>query len=193
VLLITADRGLAGAYSSAAIKEGEQLTSLIHQRGMTWCRSSWPQGPWRTTGSARREVAEAGTGFTDQPTYAHAKEIAAALLESFLTPPRTAAPTRSTSSTTQFESMVHAEHDGSASAASRSWRPTKEERPPRGRSSRCTSSSPPVPRCSTRLLPKYVENLVFTALLLSAASEHAVRRRAMKSATDKRRGAQSSP
>jgi F-type H+-transporting ATPase subunit gamma len=34
------------------------------------------------------------------------------------------------------------------------------------------------------LLPKYVENLVFTALLLSAASEHAARRRAMKSATD---------
>ena len=34
------------------------------------------------------------------------------------------------------------------------------------------------------LLPKYVENLVFTALLLSAASEHAARRRAMKAATD---------
>jgi F-type H+-transporting ATPase subunit gamma len=34
------------------------------------------------------------------------------------------------------------------------------------------------------LLPKYVENLVYTALLLSAASEHAARRRAMKSATD---------
>ena len=34
------------------------------------------------------------------------------------------------------------------------------------------------------LLPKYVENRVFTALLLSAASEHAARRRAMKAATD---------
>jgi F-type H+-transporting ATPase subunit gamma len=35
------------------------------------------------------------------------------------------------------------------------------------------------------LLPKYVENIVYTALLLeSAASEHAARRRAMKSATD---------
>lgn len=34
------------------------------------------------------------------------------------------------------------------------------------------------------LLPRYIENLVYTSLLLSAASEHAARRRAMKSATD---------
>ena len=34
------------------------------------------------------------------------------------------------------------------------------------------------------LLPQYVENLVYTALLEAAASEHAARRRAMKSATD---------
>ena len=34
------------------------------------------------------------------------------------------------------------------------------------------------------LLPKYVANVVYSALLLSAASEHAARRRAMKSATD---------
>jgi F-type H+-transporting ATPase subunit gamma len=34
------------------------------------------------------------------------------------------------------------------------------------------------------LLPRYVENLVYTALLEAAASEHAARRRAMKSATD---------
>jgi F-type H+-transporting ATPase subunit gamma len=34
------------------------------------------------------------------------------------------------------------------------------------------------------LLPRYVENLVYTGLLHAAASEHAARRRAMKSATD---------
>jgi len=34
------------------------------------------------------------------------------------------------------------------------------------------------------LLPRFVENIVYTALLESAASEHASRRRAMKSATD---------
>ena len=34
------------------------------------------------------------------------------------------------------------------------------------------------------LLPRYVGNLVYNALLQSAASEHAARRRAMKAATD---------
>ena len=34
------------------------------------------------------------------------------------------------------------------------------------------------------LLPRYIENVVYTSLLLAAASEHAARRRAMKSATD---------
>jgi F-type H+-transporting ATPase subunit gamma len=31
VLLITSDRGLAGAYSSSVIKEGEQLTQLLRE------------------------------------------------------------------------------------------------------------------------------------------------------------------
>ena len=35
-----------------------------------------------------------------------------------------------------------------------------------------------------RLLPKYVRNRIYTALLSSAASELAARQRAMKSATD---------
>jgi F-type H+-transporting ATPase subunit gamma len=34
------------------------------------------------------------------------------------------------------------------------------------------------------LLPRYIENVVYTSLLLAAASEHAARRRAMKSASD---------
>ena len=35
VLIITADRGLAGGYSSTAIKEGEQLAALLSASGMT--------------------------------------------------------------------------------------------------------------------------------------------------------------
>jgi F-type H+-transporting ATPase subunit gamma len=34
------------------------------------------------------------------------------------------------------------------------------------------------------LLPRYIEQMVYLSLLTSAASEHAARRRAMKSATD---------
>ena len=52
------------------------------------------------------------------------------------------------------------------------------------RSSRCTSSSPSPTPCSTRCCPATSTNVVYTALLKAAASEHAARRRAMKSATD---------
>ena len=34
MLIVTADRGLAGGYSSNAIKEGEELTALLDERGM---------------------------------------------------------------------------------------------------------------------------------------------------------------
>ena len=34
VLLITSDRGLAGAYSSSVIKEGEQLNQLLRDSGL---------------------------------------------------------------------------------------------------------------------------------------------------------------
>ena len=49
---------------------------------------------------------------------------------------------------------------------------------------RCTSSSPSAEAVLDALLPRYVESRVWNALLQSAASESAARRRAMKSATD---------
>ena len=55
----------------------------------------------------------------------------------------------------------------------------------RRRAARPTTSSSPAPtRSSTALLPRYAEARLFAALLDAAASEHAARQRAMKSATD---------
>ena len=46
------------------------------------------------------------------------------------------------------------------------------------------SSSPTPTSYSTHLLPKYIKTRIYAALLEAAASEHAARRQAMKSATD---------
>ena len=186
VLIVTSDRGLAGAYSSATIKEGEQLTSLLREQGVTavpFLVGRKAVGYYRFRG---REVAASWTGFTDQPDYAHAKEIADGAARGVPDgPPRRAASTRSTSST----------------RTSRTWSPRTvrvrrvlplevvEQRPAEaaaaGRArSRSTSSSPAAQAVLDSLLPKYIENVVFSALLLGAASEHAARRRAMKAATD---------
>ena len=185
VLVITSDRGLAGAYSSAVIKEAEQLSSLIRDRGMEvvpFLVGRKAVGYYKFRG---RAMAASWTGFSDQPTYAHAKEIATALLESFLTRTEDGGTDEIHIVYTQFQSMVTQvptvtrvlplevveQTAAEAAAAGQGPFPLYEFEP----------SGPAV---LDSLLPKYVENLVFTALLLSAASEHAARRRAMKAATD---------
>ena len=86
VLLITSDRGLAGAYSSSVIKEGEQLNQLLRDSG----REPVPFLTGRKAGAfynfRKREVAARWDGFSEAPTYAHAREIADALISAFLTP-----------------------------------------------------------------------------------------------------------
>jgi F-type H+-transporting ATPase subunit gamma len=185
VLVISADRGLAGAYSSAVIKEGEQLTALLNDDGLAvlpFLVGRKAVGYYRFR---QREVAASWTGFSDQPSYAHAKEIAAALLESFLSPTEDGGTDEIHIVYTHFESMVSQrptvrrilplevveQTAAEAAAAGQGPFPLYEFEP----SGRAVLDS---------LLPKYVENLVFSALLMSAASEHAARRRAMKSATD---------
>ena len=184
VLLITADRGLAGAYSSAAIKEAEQLSALIHDRGMTvvpFIVGRKGLGYYRFRG---RDIAESWTGFTDQPTYAHAKEIAAALLESFLTRTEDGGTDEIHIVYTHFESMVAQAPTVRRILPLEVVETTKEEAAAAGQIFPLYEFEPSGAAVLDALLPKYVENLVFTSLLLSAASEHAARRRAMKSATD---------
>jgi len=185
VLLITADRGLAGAYSSSAIKEAEQLSTLIHERGMTvvpFIVGRKGLSYYRFRG---RDIAESWTGFTDQPTYAHAKEIAAALLESFLTRTEDGGTDEIHIVYTHFRSMVTQEPTVRRILPLEIVEQTAQEAAAAGQGPfPLYEFEPSGPAVLDSLLPKYVENLVFTALLLSAASEHAARRRAMKAATD---------
>ncbi|MBI1376220.1 MAG: F0F1 ATP synthase subunit gamma [Frankiales bacterium] len=185
VLVITADRGLAGAYSSAAIKEGEQLTSLLTDQKVDvvpYLVGRKAVGYYRFRG--RRAAAE-WTGFTDQPTYAHAKVIAAALLEAFLTPTEEGGVDEIHIVYTHFESMVTQRPTVRRVLPLEVVEQTAEEAAAAGQGPfPLYEFEPSGQAVLDSLLPKYVENLVFAALLLSAASEHAARRRAMKSATD---------
>ena len=185
VLVITADRGLAGGYSSTAIKEGEQLAALLAESGMTvvpFLVGRKAVGYYRFRG---REVAASWTGFSDQPTYAHAKEIAATLLESFLTPTEEGGTDEIHIVYTHFQSMVTQVPTVRRILPLEVVEQTAQEAAAAGQGPfPLYEFEPSGPAVLDSLLPKYVENLVFTALLLSAASEHAARRRAMKAATD---------
>ena len=183
VVLITADRGLAGAYSSAAIKEAEGLSALLRERGLEVVpyivgRKGIGYYKFRS-----RVMAGQWSGFSDQPTYDNAEDIAAAVLEAFTAEEGGVDEIHIVY--THFENMV-------------TQRPTVRRILPlevvevseaEAAKSEATTFplydfEPDADAVLDALLPRYVENLVYTSLLLSAASEHAARRRAMKSATD---------
>ena len=183
ILIISADRGMAGAYSNNAIKEGEQLAALLKERGLETASYLVGRKAVNYYRFRNREIAGSWSGFSDTPNYENAKEVADALLTAFL-----ADSNESKSGVdeihiifTEFRSMI-----------------TQEAQAKRMLPLEVVESSTPVPtgllpmyefepnagEVLNALLPRYIEARVFNAMLQSAASEHAARRRAMKSATD---------
>ena len=187
MLIITADRGLAGAYSSTVIKEGEQLTALLNERGHD--RASVPRrsqgGRLLPLPSAARWRRPGPASPTSRRTR-NAKEIAAALLESFLTRTEDGGTDEIHIVYTHFEQHGRPARRpcaGSCRSRSSSRRRPRRRRRARARS-RSTTSSRAAPPCSTRCCPSTSRTSCSRRCCMAAASEHAARRRAMKSATD---------
>ena len=100
MVVITSDRGLAGAYSSSVLKESEQLAE---QAARPRARRSSPTSSvarrWGSTSSAGASRAAEWAGFSDQPTFEVAREIGERIVERLHQGRTTrAASTRSTSS-----------------------------------------------------------------------------------------------
>ena len=182
MLVITADRGLAGAYSANAIREAQALDQPASRRRATRpCPTSSDARARPGTASAAARWPRSWTGISDQPTYEDATEIADVVLERFLTPTEEGGADQIHIVYTEFENMVSQE------VRVRRILPLEvvEERGGgRGRSGPLYDFEPSPEAVLDALLPRYVRTVIYTALLESAASEHASRRRAMKAATD---------
>ncbi|MEY4444053.1 MAG: hypothetical protein RL301_132 [Actinomycetota bacterium] len=181
VLIITADRGMAGAYSNAAIKEGDQLASLLKERGLSVENYLVGRKAVNYYRFRNRAIAGSWTGFSDNPAYIHAKEISDALIDAFLKDAQTD-PTGVDELHivyTEFKSMLTQIPD-----ARRMLPLEVVETEVKAGLLPAYEFEPNAAQVLDSLLPRYIEARVFNALLQSAASEHAARRRAMKSATD---------
>ena len=182
VLIITADRGMAGAYSNAAIKEGDQLVTALRERGLATEAYLVGRKAVNYYRFRSRKIAGSWTGFSDNPTYVHAKEVSDALISAFVADSETVATGVDELHIvyTQFKSMI------TQIPEARRMLPLEVVE------SETTTSTllpmyefePNAAEVLNSLLPRYIEARVFNAMLQSAASEHAARRRAMKSATD---------
>src|SRR3954454_3118618 len=84
ILIVTSDRGLAGAYSSSVLKEGERLAERLRSEGKqitTFIAGRKGEAYFRFR---NRPVKESWSGFSDQPQYDNAREIGRALIDSFV-------------------------------------------------------------------------------------------------------------
>ncbi len=183
VLVITSDRGLAGAYSSSVIKEAERLSGRLREEGKEidfFLAGRKAEAYFKFRG---RDYVQAWTGFSDQPTYDKAAEIGRALIDAFLKEQGEDGDVDEVHVVyTRFRSMLTQE-------------PTAirllplevvegEETPEGDELLPLYEFEPSAEQVLDGLLPQYVQSRIFYSLLQAAASELAARQKAMKAATD---------
>ncbi|MGW2818460.1 F0F1 ATP synthase subunit gamma [Streptomyces sp. NPDC001415] len=188
VLLITSDRGLAGGYSSNAIKAAERLTERLRGEGKEVDTYIVGRKGVAYYGFRERKVSDSWTGFTDSPTYADAKQVAAPLIEAIQTETAEGGADELHIVFTEFVSMMtQTPVDNRMLPLSLDTAQETETSGTGGAKDQILplfDFEPSAEDVLDALLPRYVESRIYNALLQSAASEHAARRRAMKSATD---------
>ncbi|MBB4960324.1 F-type H+-transporting ATPase subunit gamma [Micromonospora polyrhachis] len=192
VVVVTSDRGLAGGYSTNAIRAAESLVArlkadgkepvlyVIGRKGVTYYRFR------------NRPIEASWTGFSEQPAFANAREVGETLIKAFA---HGADDTEDGGGIdgvrgidelhivyTEFKSLM------TQNPVTRIIGPMEVEDRPRSEAGPgllpAYEFEPDAESLLDALLPKYINTRIYAALIESAASESAARRRAMKSATD---------
>ena len=189
VLLITSDRGLAGAYNANAIRTCEQLISRLREDGKDvalYVIGRKGSGYYRFR---NRDIAASWTGFSERPTFEDARKVGESLLEAFVAGADDTDDSHGPDGiqgvdelhivSTRFKSLM------TQSAEAHFLAPMQVEEREREPGLRpAYEFEPDAEELLDALLPKYLNTRIYAALLSSAASESASRRRAMKSASD---------
>jgi len=189
ILIVTSDRGLAGAYSSSVIKEAERLTEKLREEGKeidVYITGRKGEAYFKFR---QRPIVQAWTGFSDQPTYDVAKDIGETLIQAFLNDDTTPAAEGVPPGVdevhlvyTRFRSMLVQEPQAvrllPLEVIEGTEVPEPDELLP------LYEFEPSPNEVLDALLPQYVQSRIYFALLQAAASELAARQKAMKSATD---------
>ncbi len=181
-VVITADRGLCGGYNAGVQRaaEGEIKADVLQGRDYSVIAvGRKAESYFRFRGY---KIKSTFAGFSDTPSYANAKEIGQHVVELFVN----GEIDRVELVYTRFISA------GSQEVVQRPLVPLERETVVGGDghgtdSTGATADFEYEPDPTTildTLLPKYIEARIYAALLNAAASEHAFRQRAMKSATD---------
>jgi F-type H+-transporting ATPase subunit gamma len=181
VLVLTADRGQAGAYSASILKQAESLVELLREEGKEVATYLVGRKGQAYFDFRHRDYVRVWTGGTDNPDFATAQEISKVLLEAFAARYEDGGVDEIHVVYTQFKSMVVQEPTVvrllPLEVVEEKAADAKEILP-------LYEFEPEPEQVLDALLPRYIESRIFAAMLQSAASELASRQRAMKNAGD---------
>jgi F-type H+-transporting ATPase subunit gamma len=176
-VVITADRGLAGGYNSSVIRAAEASLRQHQSQGHDYSLILIGKKAANYFRFRKYRIDESFTGMSDQPTYEDARTVADVVMQKF----QEGEIDQVELVYTQFLSV------GTQRVQTRRFLPLEQEQITEKQPEGPTADYEFEPGPDTileKLLPRYVEARLFAALLDAAASEHAARQRAMKSATD---------
>src|SRR3954466_1917149 len=192
ILLVTGDRGLAGAFNSQIIRAGVRAGDEYGGKDVRYYASG-RRGVSSLTFRGREPVGQY-TGFTDRPSHADAREIASDLMAAYVDgeldrveifyngyiSPLTQKVTRETLLPLQHASILGEDDDED-----------EDDRDQQGgddgdadHSRALVEYEPDPEEILGRLVPAYVEISIYRALLESTASEHGARMTAMRNASE---------
>jgi F-type H+-transporting ATPase subunit gamma len=174
VILLTSNRGLAGAFNANLIREARSTITRLEGQGTAVDLHGVGRkgiGYFRYVG---RALATARADITDRPTAQNAAELVDGLMDAFAR------------GTLDAVYVVYARFQSALSTPPTSQRVLPVEPPEEGKRSarRDYLLFPSAEAILGELLPSYVRNAVYRALVETAAAEQAARRTAMKNATD---------
>jgi F-type H+-transporting ATPase subunit gamma len=184
ILLVTADRGLAGAFNSQILRAGTRAAAELESDGRDVTFYASGRRGVSSLSFRGREVAGAYTGFTERPAYADAREIAQDLMTAYVDgkvdrvdvlyngyiSPLVQEVRRETLLPLQEATILEAQDES-------------EEGDDSGRHA-LVEYEPDPEVILERLIPDYVEISLYRALLESTASELGARMTAMRNASE---------
>lgn len=188
VLLITSDRGMAGAYSVNVLRRGDELNELLRSRGVEPVHYVAGRKGVAFYRFRKRPVEQEWTGFSDAPSFENARDIGDRLVEDFLKGGEAGGVDEIHVVYTRFKTMVSQEPDVIRMLPIEVIGPDDEVTDTHLKVGDgllpLYDFEPASDQVLDHLLPRYVRARLFNCMLQAAASEHAARQRAMKSASD---------
>jgi F-type H+-transporting ATPase subunit gamma len=195
LVLITGDRGLAGAFNSQIIRAGGRAASRHESEGRKVVYYASGRRGASSLTFRGTEPVESFTGFSDRPVYRNARDIAQAVMPAYVdgdvdrveifyngyVSAMTQVVRHETLLPLQHADVLGEDEDGEdGEQGGNGERDETTDRDKRA----LVEYEPDPEEILKRLIPDYVEISVYRALLESTASEHGARMTAMRSASD---------